>query len=71
MKVNSWRQKAVDREECAAVVREVKALSGPWIRVVVAVLRSAHTAAPLVLAFTGTDWYINKQYECSVMLHIK
>jgi len=32
MKVKSWRQKAVDREEWAFVIKEAKALRRPYSR---------------------------------------
>jgi len=32
MKVKRWRQKAVDREECVSVIKEAKALRGPYSR---------------------------------------
>jgi hypothetical protein len=29
MKVKRWRQKAVDKEECPSIIKEVKAHTGP------------------------------------------
>jgi hypothetical protein len=34
MKVNRWRQKAVNRERWAYVIKELKALRGPWSQAV-------------------------------------